>query len=116
MVYNPPPLLVRKIDDELRKRRGRKRPYVDISAPKGRHIGTLGDLTDIAFDVPWQKTVLDQTGCALPINEEYHCLKCGYRYNGSFPPQVCIKCGFKSPLFDKDAAKKAFGTEIKWRE
>lgn len=100
MPYVEPKMNIKKIDAEYRRRRAVKRPYVDVPSPKARQIGNQ-DLTDIPFDVPWQKIVLDQRGIALPVNENWHCPKCGKEYNTSFPPDRCFVCGFESPLYNR---------------
>jgi len=104
MSYREPRLRIKKIDEEVRRRSnlyiGKRNRNVDIPSPKNRFIGRQ-DITDIPYDVPWQKTVLDQTGVAFAVNENYKCIRCGKEYNSSFPPPVCFRCGEKSFLNNK---------------
>ena len=91
----------KKIDEEF-KRRNKKNSIADDPKDygKGRQLGDQ-DIGDISYKIPWQKTMLDEYGVAMPINKEYKCPICGFVSMMEFPPERCI-CGTLSFLHCKN--------------
>ena len=88
----------RKIDEEFKRRKGNHAISEDPKDyAKGRLMGKQ-DIGDISYKVPWQKVVRDQLGITIPINTDYTCPVCGYKYKLDMPPERCIMCGTKSFL------------------
>jgi hypothetical protein len=83
----------KKIDEEF-KRRSKKNSIADDPSDyaKGRALGKQ-DPGYVSYKVPWQKTMLDNTGIAMPINTPYSCPVCGFVSMLEFPPERCGYCG-----------------------